>query len=148
GGVVEEVPDLDPCAGGAVPGADRGQVAAVAGDLAAARPAAGARLERHLRDAANRRQRLAAEAERADAEQVVGVAQLPGSVPGEGERQIFRDDAAAVVHDADQLCAALLDLDVDPVAAGVHAVFQEFLDDAGGALDDLAGGDLGDDGGG
>ena len=55
-------------------------------------------------------------------------------------------DAAAVVDDADQLAAALLDVDVDARAAGVEAVFQQLLDDAGGPLDDLAGGDLGDDG--
>ena len=31
------------------------------------------------------------------------------------------------------------------LAARVHGVFQQFLDDAGRPLDDLAGGDLGDD---
>ena len=75
-----------------------------------------ARLQRHLGDAADRGQRLAAEAERADAEQVVGVAELAGGVAGEGQRQVVGGDAAAVVDDADQLGAALLDLDVD--AAG------------------------------
>ena len=66
-----------------------------------------------LGDAADGGQRLAAEAERADAEQVVGVVQLAGGVAGEGQRQVVGVDAAAVVDDADQLDAALLDLDVD-----------------------------------
>ena len=54
-------------------------------------------------------------------------------------------DAAAVVHDADALDAALLDLDVDAAAAGVHGVFEELLDDARRPFDHLAGGDLGHD---
>ena len=72
--------------------------------------------------------------------------ELAGGVAGEGERQVVGMDAAAVIDDADQLGAALLDLDVDARAAGVDAVFQQLLDDAGGPFDDLAGGDLGDDG--
>ena len=91
-----------------------GKLAAVAGDLARRRSASGGRdCKRDLGDAADRRQGLAAKAERADAEQVVGVAQLAGGVAGEGERQVVGVDAAAVVDDADQLGAALLDVDVD-----------------------------------
>ena len=59
-----------------------------------------------------------------------------------------RGDAAAIVDDANQFGAALLDVDVDAAAAGVHGVFEQLLDDAGGPLDDLARGDLGDDGSG
>ena len=39
----------------------------------------------------------------------------------------------------------VLDIDVDACTAGIHGVFEELLDDAGGSLDDLAGGDLVDD---
>ena len=50
---------------------------------------------------------------------------------GEGERQIVGDDAAAVIDDANEFGAALLDLDVDARAAGIDGVFEQFLDDAG-----------------
>ena len=103
-------------------------------------------MQRHLGDAADRGQRLAAKAERADAKEIVGLAQLAGGVAGEGERQIVGVDAAAVVHDANQFGAALFEVDVDARRAGVQAIFEQFLDDAGRPLDDLAGGDLGDDG--
>ncbi len=96
-------------------------------------------------DAADGGEGLAAEAEGADAEQVVGVAELAGGVAGEGQRQVVGGDAAAVVGDADQLGAALLQVDVDALRAGINGVFEEFFDDAGGPFDDLAGGDLGDD---
>src|SRR5262249_19256969 len=66
-------------------------------------------------------------------------------VAGEGEPQVVRQDAAAVVHDPDQLDATLFDVDVDPAAAGVHGVFQQLLDDAGRPFDNLPRGDLGDD---
>src|SRR5207253_1875888 len=103
-------------------------------------------LQGDLADAADRRQRLAAKTERLDAEQVVRIPQFARGVAGERERQIVGQDAAAVVDDANQLGAALLDVDVDARAAGVDAVFQQFLDDAGRPLDDFAGGDLGDHG--
>ena len=64
---------------------------------------------------------------------------------GEGQRQIVGVDAAAVIDDANQFGAALLDLDIDAPAAGIDGVFEQFLDDAGGSFDDLAGGDLADD---
>ena len=99
----------------------------------------------NLRHAADRGQRFAAKAERADAEEIVGVVQFAGGVAGKGQRQIVGVDAAAVVDDANQFDAALLDFDIDARAAGVNGVFEQFLDDAGRPLDDLASGDLGDD---
>ncbi len=42
--------------------------------------------------------------------------------------------------------AAVLDVDRHVARAGVERVFDEFLDDGGRALDDLAGGDLVDEG--
>src|SRR5437773_1158128 len=82
-------------------------------------------------------QGLAAEAQRGDAEEFVGAAQLAGGVAGEGQRQVVGGDAAAVVGHADRVGAAALDLEVDAGAAGVDGVFQEFFEDTGGALDDL-----------
>ncbi len=57
-------------------------------------------------------------------------------------RASSRDHAVAVVGDADELAAAGFDLDADAGGSGVEGVFEEFFDDGGGALDDLAGGDL------
>ena len=112
-GIEEQVSGLDAHAGGAVPGADRGKFAAVAEDLGTDILVLGGRLQSHTGDAADRRQRLAAEAHRADAEQIVGLMELAGGMAGEGERQVVRLDAAAVVDDADQLRAALLEVDLD-----------------------------------
>ena len=98
-----------------------------------------------LADLGDRGQRLAAKAERADAEQIVGVGDLAGGVAGDGQRQLVGRDAAAVIDDADQLDAPLLDSHVDPRRAGVDGVLQQLLDDAGRPLDHLAGGDLVDD---
>jgi hypothetical protein len=100
-----------------------------------------------LGDAADGGQRLAAEAEGADLEQVVGIAQFARGVVAERQRQVVGVDAAAVIDDADQVGTALLDIDIDARAAGVNGVLQQFLDDAGRPFDDLARGDLVDDNG-
>ena len=64
---------------------------------------------------------------------------------GEGQGQVVGLDAAAVVGDADQLGAALLDLDVDAAAAGVHGVFEQLLDHARRPFHDFARRDFGND---
>src|SRR5262249_36268094 len=74
--VVEEGADLNWGAGRAVPGPYPGHLTALALDAGAAVGLRGARLERHLGDAADGGQGLAAEAERADAEQVGGAVEL------------------------------------------------------------------------
>jgi hypothetical protein len=63
------------------------------------------RLERHLGNATNGGQRLAAEAQRADVEEILDLGEFAGGVACEGQGQIFRLDAAAVVHDLDQVDA-------------------------------------------
>ena len=98
-----------------------------------------------LGHAGDGRQGLAAKAERVHREQIVGRGQLAGGVIGEGEAHVVGQDAAAVIDDADQVGPALVDVDVDAPAAGIDAVFQQFLDDAGRPFDDLSGGDLRDD---
>src|SRR5262249_4755724 len=117
----------------------------VAADLGAALVAAGPGLQRHLGDGTDRRQALAAESQGADGEQFAGVAQFAGGVGGEGQRQVVGLDAAAVIDDAEEVEAALADLDVESTGAGVDAVLEQFLEHAGGPLDDLARGDLSDD---
>ena len=93
-------------------------------------------------DFGDRGQRLAAEAERADREQVVGRANFARGVTRRGQRQFVRGDAAAVVGHADQFAAALLDRDVDSRRAGIDRVFEQLLHNAGRPLDHLAGGDF------
>ena len=106
------------------------------------------RLQRHLRDAADGGEGLAAEAFRGDAEEVVGGAELAGGVGGEGEAEVVGVDAASVVDDADEVESAVFEVDIDAGGAGVDTVFEEFLDGAGGPFDHLPGGDLRDDLGG
>ena len=60
--------------------------------------------------------------------------------------QIGRRHAAAVVGDPHQPLAAARRGDLDPGRAGVDGVFHQFLRGAGGSFDDLAGGDLVDEG--
>src|SRR5207237_7926932 len=115
---------------------------AVGGDFGPVLLAGRPRLQRHLRDATDRGERFAAEAQRADPEQVVGRAQLAGRVTGKGETEVVGGDAAAVVDHPDQLRAALFDLHVDACAAGVDGVLEQLLHDTGRAFDDFAGGDF------
>ena len=122
------------------------KVAAVAGDLGAARSRRGGRdcsvtwATPPMEASASPRKPSVSMRKRSSAD-----GQLAGGVAGEGQRQVVGDDAAAVIDDADQLGAALLDLDVDAAAAGIDGVFEQFLDDAGRPFDDFAGGDLVDD---
>ena len=48
----------------------------------------------------------------------------------------------AVIGDADQAASAGLDFDGDARGLGIEGIFDQFLDDAGGAFDHFAGGDL------
>src|SRR5262249_42130634 len=102
-------------------------------------------LELELRDARDRGERLAAEAEAPDADEVGGVADLGGGVPLEREARVVGLHAAAVIGDTDAREAAVIDRDLDARGAGVERVLDELLHDAGGALDDLPRRDLVDD---
>jgi hypothetical protein len=106
---------------------------------AASAAARGQREPRHRRD---RRQRLAAEAQREDALEVVEAGDLAGRVAGQRQRQLGGRDAAAVVAHADQPDAAFLEFDIDAQRTGVERVLDQFLDHRGGSLDDFAGRDL------
>ncbi len=93
-------------------------------------------------DRGDRRQRLAAEPQRAHRFQVVQRGDLAGRVPRDGQRQFLRRDAAAVVADADQAHTTFFQIDVDAVRAGVQRVLHQFLDHRGRPLDHFAGSDL------
>ena len=64
-----------------------------------------------------------------------------GGVRGESQWQVLGVNSASVVSDSDELFPAIFDFYVDFFCACVEAVFQEFLNDAGGPFDDFAGGD-------
>ena len=97
-----------------------------------------------LRHRADRGQRLAAKAERADLQQIL-VVELGGGMAIDGQREIGDGHAAAVVGDADPPPAAAIGEDVDPAGAGVDGVLHQFLDHARGTFDHFAGGDAVDD---
>src|SRR5271166_3857512 len=56
----------------------------------------------------------------------------------DGEVEIFRGHAAAIVDDANEPPAAQFDRDVDAAGARVERILDELLDDGGRPLDDLA----------
>lgn len=94
----------------------------------------------------DRRQGLAAEAQGADRLEVVEAGDLAGRMPRHRQRQFIRRYTAAVVADADQADAALLQVDVDARGPGVERVLDQLLDHRGRAFDHFAGGDLVDQG--
>ena len=93
-------------------------------------------------DLADRGQGLAAEAQRAHAEQVVGLGELARGVGGDGQRQFFGRNPAAVVRHPHQVQSAAGGRHVDPRRPGVDRVFHQLLDHARRPFDDLAGRDL------
>ncbi len=103
---------------------------------------AGARGQGQTRHGADRRQRLATEPQAHHLFEVFEVANLAGGVTGQGERQVIGGNTAAVIAHAQQLDAALLDIDVNTLGAGVEAVFQQLLDHRSRALNHLTSGDL------
>src|SRR3546814_695901 len=104
------------------------------------RCAGGATGDGEAADGADRRQRLAAEAEGGDVGEVVA-GQLGGRVPLDRERQRIRIHAAAIVADLDQGAAAVAQHHVDPAGTGIEGVLDQFLQCAGRPLHHLAGGD-------
>src|SRR6516225_8150925 len=118
--VEKQMPHFNARARSTVPGAHARQFAAVTVDLRAARLVRWPRLKRHLSNAADRRQRFAAEAECAEPEEIIGIGELAGCMTGKGKGKVVRKDTAAVVHDADQFCSPLLNVDFDALATGIN----------------------------
>ena len=104
-----------------------------------------ARGDREPRHGADRRQRLAAKAQRADGDEIV-VGELGGGVALDRQRQVGARHALAVVGDANQPPAAAVGEHVDAARAGIERVLDQLLDHARRTLDHLAGGDAVDDG--
>ncbi len=63
-------------------------------------------------------------------------------MPLHRERQLVAGDAGAVVGDTDAPDAAALEIHVDLGRARVERILEQLLERRGGALDDLARGDL------
>ena len=93
-----------------------------------------------LGDGTYRRQRLAAEAERADI--VEPAAELRGAMSTNGKGEILRRHAGTIVNDTDQRLSAACGRDLDALRTGVDRVLDQFLDDTRRTLDDFAGGNL------
>jgi hypothetical protein len=96
-----------------------------------------AALERQPRDAGDRRQRLAAKAQRGDLLDRL-VRQLGRRMPLERERDFLGGHAASVVGHFDPCESAIFDLDRDPRRAGVDCVLDQFLERGGRPLDHFA----------
>ncbi len=106
-----------------------------------------ARDDGQLRYRADRRQRLAAEAERRDRHQVVVVGELGRGVALDRERR----DRARVMPTPSSVMrikppAAAIGDDLDLLRAGIERVLDQFLHHAGRPLHHLAGGNAVDDG--
>ena len=78
----------------------------------------------HVGGRRNGGQRLAAEAEGMEVGEVAKGSDFARRVALEGELQVFRGDAVAVVGDADEGDTALLDFDADAAGAGVNGVIE------------------------
>src|SRR5690606_20577683 len=143
--VEEQVAHLDDGARRAAAGPQGSDRTALATDLVTGLAVPGPRADRRPADRADRRERLAAEAEARDVVEVAQLGQLARRMADEGELEVLRLEARAVVGDPDRLAAAVLDLDDDARRTGVQAVLDELLDDRERPLDHLAGGDLVDD---
>ena len=95
-----------------------------------------------MRHRCDRRQRLAAKPERPDGREVVRPPDLAGGMTLDRQPRIAGLHPFPIVFDANLLLASELDVDRQPPGPGVQGVLDQFLDDRGRTLDDLAGGDL------
>ena len=86
------------------------------------------------------RQRLAAKTHRHDVRKIV-VSELGSGMALDGEKEIVRLHAFAIVFHQHQIATAVGRCDVDACRARIERVLDEFFDGAGGTLHHLARGD-------
>ena len=144
--VAEEVSDLDGGADLSAGGARRCGLAGAGGDFDGLEGVGSAAGDSQVGDGGDGGERFASEPEGRDSFEVLGGSEFAGCVSGEGEGEFRRGDAGPIVAGADEFLASFLEFEDDACGLGVDGVFEEFLDDAGRPLDDLAGGDLVDQG--
>ena len=143
GGCIEEqVSHLDGRSHRAADSSDRLECAAGDGQFVTALGVGRAAPDADLGNRADAGQRLAAKAHCSYGKKVFLGGQLAGGVLAKGQLKVVCVHAGAVVGAADQLDAAVGDIEVDPRRGGVDAVLQQLLHDRGGTFDHLAGGDL------
>ena len=141
-GIEEQVVHLDRRAARVRGGRDARLAAGGELQPAAVRRIRGGGADAQARDRGDARQRLAAKAEAEHLLEVLERADLAGGVARDGQRQVVGRDALAVVADADEAHAAVLEIDLDAAGAGVEAVLDQFLDHGRRPFHDLAGRDL------
>ena len=100
------------------------------------------RLQFHLRYGSDRRQSFATEPHGMEVEEVVGLADLRRGMSLKGQSCVGLGHALTVVNDLNGRAPGIDYSDVDVLGAGVDSILYEFLDDRGGALDNLTGRDL------
>ena len=93
--------------------------------------------DRQARDSADRRQRFAAKAERADIDKIV-IGKLRGGVAFERQREVGAGNAGAVIVHGNPGRAAGAQTAVDAPRACVYCILDQFLDRRRRALDHLA----------
>jgi hypothetical protein len=98
----------------------------------------GPRDEVDIRRRGDRRQRLAAEAERPHCEEVVLTAQLRGCMALEGIGELRSRNAMTIVGHADAVDATGDDRDLDGASASVERILYELLHHRGWPLDHFA----------
>ncbi len=142
GHIEEQIIDLDRGAEGARRRPDRADEALLREDRVSVGLAARSRGDAHARDRRERREGLAAKAERPHPVEILGRSDLAGRMPSQRERQVLRRDAAAVIAHPDAPSPAGFELDLDTPRPRIQAVLDELLDRRGRTLDHLAGRDL------
>ena len=100
------------------------------------------RLQFHLRYGSDRRQSLATESHGMEVEKIISLTNLGRSMALKGQTRIGLGHTFTIVDDLDGRTSGIDYGDVDVLGTGVDSVLDEFLDDRGGALDDLAGRNL------
>ncbi len=86
------------------------------------------RLEQQPRDRSDRRQRLPAESQSRDVEQIACARKLAGGVPLERQHGVVVQHAAAIVGDANQAPPPAGNFDPHPRGPGVERVLEQLLD--------------------
>jgi hypothetical protein len=137
---IEEIAHLDARAERRAGRLDRADLPGLHGDAVRAVGAARTAHDGKPRHRTDRRQRLAAEAEEADINEVVAC-ELGSRVALDGEPEIIRSHAGAIVAHRDQRTAAVTQGGIDPPRAGVDGVLHQLLQRRRRAFHHLARGD-------
>lgn len=101
-----------------------------------------ARTQLHLRHGGDRRERFAPEAERLERINIVQRRNLAGSMPVESHTGVDGRHAATVVHDLNQLLAAVPEIDLHAAGSGIDRILHHLLHHRRRTVHHLTGGNL------